>query len=414
MRILIYGLNFAPELTGIGKYTGELAAYLANHGQQVRVVTTPPYYPHWQIASGYSGWAYRKEQYQGAEVIRCPLWVPRKPNGIKRVLYLASFALSSLPVMIFQVWWKPDVVINIAPAIATTPFALLIARLSGGCAWLHIQDFELDAAIRMQILPGLSAVSRWLQASESWLLKKFDRVSTISQRMQEALIRKGVPEDKTVLLPNWVDDQAIYPLESASAYRLEWGIDPEEVIILYSGNMGEKQGLEVLIEAAVQLQAEKKIRFVLCGEGAARAGLESRVAGLSNVRFLPLQPVERLNQLLNAADIHVLTQRACSADLVMPSKLAGMLASGKPVIATARPETELGQVVQQVGFLVPPEDPAALVKAILHLRDCPEVRMELGERGRQYIENHWTKEKVLLQYIHDLQFIAGNNSAGQV
>jgi colanic acid biosynthesis glycosyl transferase WcaI len=409
MRILIHGLNFAPELTGIGKYTGELAVYLADQGHQVRVVTSPPYYPQWRIAAGYSGWSYRKEQWQGMEVYRCPLWVPRKPSGIKRILYLGSFALFSLPVILAQVRWKPALLINIAPAIASTPFSWLAARLAGSKAWLHIQDFELDTAANLKMLPGLGLTTRLSQNIEASCLKGFDRVSTISQRMLERLWQKGVPADKSFLLPNWVDIRTIYPLAKPSSLRADWGIPPDRILVLYAGNMGQKQGLETLLDAARQLSDEEEVYFILCGEGAARVELEQQAAGLSNVCFMPLQPEERLNDLLNAADIHVLPQRAHTADLVMPSKLGGMLASGRPVVATARPGTELAEVVSQVGLVVPPEDPGALADAIGCLVDHPAIRSELAVKGRQFVETYWTKEHVLASFLNEINLLTKTN-----
>ena len=164
---------------------------------------------------------------------------------------------------------------------------------------------------------------------------------------------------------------------------------------LYSGNMGRKQGLEHVIIAARQLRGHDGIHFVLCGEGEVKDELLAQARDLTNVQFLPLQPVERLNQLLNMADIHLLPQRADAADLVMPSKLTGMLASGRPVVATAMPGTEIARVVGEVGVLAHTGDPAALSGAIHALALDPEKRAELGMRGRKYVEDHGTFERVM-------------------
>ncbi len=409
MKILIHGLNFAPELTGIGRYTGEMADYLTSHGHQLHVVTTPPYYPHWQVGAGYSSWRFQKETWAQATVYRCPLWVPRKPTGAKRMLHLVSFALSSLPVMIKEARWNPDLVINIAPAIASSPISLFASRLAGSKSWLHIQDFELDAAANLEMLPVFGGGRKVLEALEASLLKRFDRVSTISRCMVERIYQKGVPPGRAALFPNWVDENKVFPLAGPNPYRKEWGIDPDQKIILYAGNMGYKQGLEVLVEAARLLSAEKQLVFILCGEGAACASLQESGAGLANLRFLPLQPENRLNELLNAADIHVLTQRACSAGLVMPSKLGNMLASGKPVIATACPDTDLGEIVLQTGCLVPPEEPRALAEAILSLSRQPARQEEIGWRGRAYVEKHLSKELILSEFMEQVEQLAHSN-----
>ncbi|RMD59058.1 colanic acid biosynthesis glycosyltransferase WcaI [Candidatus Parcubacteria bacterium] len=398
MRFLVVGINFHPELTGIGKYTGEMAAYLAAIGHEVRVVAGPPYYPWWQVQPPYRWWRYCRETWRGVEVWRSPLWVPRRVSGFKRVLHLASFALFSAPLVLAQVFWKPDVVMVVAPALSAAPIAWLVARLSGAKAWLHIQDFEVDAALELGILPG--SMAGWLRASERTLLRRFDVVSSISGRMCERLHLKGVEPERIVFFPNWVDTRAIHPLNHVSPLRKEWGIPEDTVVVLYSGNMGEKQGLEILVEAASRLQAEPNLLFVLCGEGAARERLQTQAKGLRNVIFKPLQPAERLNDLLNLADIHVLPQRADAADLVMPSKLTGMLASGRAVVATAEPDTEVGRVVGQVGILVPPGDVEGLVQAIRDLAHDPRRRAALGARGRRYAEHHLDKQQVL-DRIHD-------------
>lgn len=396
LKILIVGLNFHPELTGIGKYTGELAAYLVGNGHQVRVITTPPYYPYWQVQPGYGGWQYRKENWQGVWVLRCPLWVPSQPSGIKRLLLLFSFALTSIPVLLGQCPWRPNLILSIAPSFFNAPFALFTARLSGAKAWLHIQDFELDAAANLGFLPANHLMAKLAGWAERWLLGRFDQISTISSRMLARLAQKGVALEKTFLFPNWVDAGLIFPLSaSQKPLKKEWNIPDDKIIVLYSGNMGHKQGLENVIEAARHLQIQAKIHFVLCGAGALRSDLESDAKGLPNVQFLPLQPLEELNQLLNIADIHILPQRADAADLVMPSKLSGILASGKAVIATADSGTEVAEIVGRLGVVVPPQDALALADAILGLADDPERMRSLGQKGLSWVVENWSKEKVL-------------------
>jgi colanic acid biosynthesis glycosyl transferase WcaI len=404
MRILIVGLNFHPELTGIGKYTAEMAAYLGDAGHQVHVVTTAPYYPEWTVQAGYRGWGYQREDWQGMTVYRCPLWVPRKPTGLKRLLHLLSFALSSFPVLLGQVFWRPDVVVCVAPAFFSVPFAWIAARLSAAQAWLHIQDFELEAATGLGILRADQFLVRWAGSVESWMLMRFDTVSTISERMLSRLKEKGVKPDRAYLFPNWVDTDSIFPLtDPPESLRQIFDLPPDKFIVLYAGNMGIKQGLETLLGAARELLQRPEILFVFCGQGSARDGLEHASRGLPNVRFLPLQPLEKLNQLLNSADVHLLPQKSDAADLVMPSKLSGMLASGKAVIATADAGTEVGSVVSQVGVIVPPGDPVALARAILELSESPATRTLLGEKGRAYALEHCNAARVLERFHAQLR-----------
>jgi len=406
MRILIYGLNFAPELTGIGKYTGEMTVFIAAQEHVVRVITAPPYYPQWKISKPYAGWRYQQEQWAGVDVYRCPLWVPRVPSGLKRLLHLTSFALSSLPVVLRQKKWGPEIILNIAPTLFSAFPALILAKLTGAKSWLHIQDFELEAAFGLGLLPGGKSIYAFAQRIELGLIRRFDRVSTISNRMLERLWHKGVEEERTVLFPNWIDMDLIRPLQQPSNYREEWGILDNQIVVLYSGNMGRKQGLEILVDVARSLINTPEILFLLCGDGAVRTQLQEDAQGLSNIRFYPLQPLERLNELLNLADIHVLPQRADAADLVMPSKLSGMLASGKVVVATALPGSELGSVVSDVGVLTPPENAAQLADALLTLARDPAQRDVLGKKGRSWVVSHWAKDRVLAEIELHMQEIA--------
>lgn len=395
MRVLICGLNFAPELIGIGKYTGELAQFLSEHSNSVRVVTTPPYYPHWKIQSGYSGWRYKKEDWNGITVYRCPLWVPKKPSGIKRIFHLFSFAITSLPVMISHVLWKPDLVFVVAPALFSAPGAILLSWISGCRTWLHIQDFELDAAFRMKLLPGIKIVRPLALLIESTIMRLFHKVSTISKRMMELLEQKRIPTERIGLFPNWVDTLMIYPLAEPSPMRSRFGIQEGKIVVLYSGNMGRKQGLGQLIQTARILEEDEDILIVLCGEGAARHELEVQAQDLHNIKFLPLQPTERLNELLNMADIHVLPQRSDAADLVMPSKLTGMLASGKPVITTASPDTELALELGKVIRITPPGDAFALGEEFRYFACDKAAREHYGSLGYSFVQQHWTSDRVL-------------------
>jgi len=386
MKILIYGLNYAPELTGTGKYTAEMAALLASRGHEVRVVCAPPYYPEWQVSPGYASWRYRREERDGVAIWRAPLWVPSRPSGLKRMIHLASFAATSLPVLALQALWRPDAVVLIAPTLICAPACLALARVARASAWLHIQDYEVDAAFELGLLKGSRAarIARWV---ESQLLRRFDAVSSITRQMSARASAKGVAPSKVVCLPNWVDVSAIYPLSRASEYRSELNLSDAQKVVLYSGNMGAKQGIETLAEAAASLASRPDVTFVFCGGGAARENLEKRCATLPNCIFLPLQPVERLNELLNLADIHVLPQRADAADLVMPSKLTGMFASGRATIAMARRGTALHEAVHARGVVVPPDNVKALVGAITALANDPERRAALGRAARDYAES---------------------------
>jgi colanic acid biosynthesis glycosyl transferase WcaI len=394
MRILLYSANFAPEPTGIGKYSGEMASWLAERGHSVRVVAAPPYYPQWKVDPAYAWPLYRREQWNGVDVWRAPLWVPTTPGGVARVVHLMSFAVSSFPVMLRQLFWRPDLVITVAPAFLCAPAGLLIARLAGAQSWLHLQDFEVDLAFRMGLLKG-NLLQRLILRMERGLLRRFDHVSSISSRMVEQLLKKGVQLSRARYFPNWVDIAHIKPTSANSKYREQLGIAKSDVVVLFSGSLGGKQGLMVIPAVAKLLASRRDIVFIICGDGVMKPELEAAAAGLDNVRFLPLQPFERLGELLCTADIHLLPQSAGAADLVLPSKLSGMLASGRPVISTCRPGTELETVVSKCGVVVAPDDDAAFAAAVCRLADNPALRGDLGRRARNYAESNFERDAIL-------------------
>jgi colanic acid biosynthesis glycosyl transferase WcaI len=394
MKILICSTNFAPELTGIGKYSGEMAEWLAANGHEVRVVAAPPYYPAWEVARKYRWPPYQRERWHGVGVWRAPLWVPKSPSGIKRVLHLLSFAIASFPIMLRQAFWGPDLVITIAPALVCAPAALLISRLCGARSWLHIQDFEVDLAFEMSLLKG-KFLQRLVFRMERALLHRFDTVSSISGRMLERLLEKGVAEKRIRYFPNWVDIALVKPTEGSQSYRARLGIAADAIVVLFSGSLGGKQGLMVIPAVARLLAARQDIVFVVCGDGIMKAELESASADLPNMRLIPLQPFERLGELLSVADVHLLPQNLDAADLVLPSKLSGMLASGRPVVATCRAGTELDAVVSQCGLVVPPQDAAALAGAIRRLADDASLRLTLGRAARVFAEDNFARDVVL-------------------
>ena len=291
MKILLYGLNYEPESVGIGKYSSEMARWLVAQGHQLRVITAPPYFPAWRLSSGYRN-RYALEKIEGVRVRRCPLWVPRQPSGLTRLLHLASFALTSLGPLLAQRRWRPDVVITVAPAFFCAPGALLLGRLCDRrtITWLHIQDFELDAAFELGLLKG-RLLRSMAEAFERLTICGFNRVSSISTAMVQNLGTKGIDPSRSFLLPNWVDLEVIYPqLGTArhdNPYRRELGIGSDQLVLMYSGSMNKKQGLDLLADVIHQLSDLPQLVWLLAGEGPTKSELEAATQGLPQVRHLP-------------------------------------------------------------------------------------------------------------------------------
>ena len=387
-RVFIFAMNYAPEMAGVGRYSGEIGDYFCQLGHEVRVVTTIPHYPGWKVLPPYRNFRYNYEKRGKLKITRCPLILRERMGGIWRFIAPLSFALTSAPVTFWQVLrHRPDTVLCIEPTLMGAPFAIIAARLVGAKTVLHVQDLEVDASFAV----GHLAQRRWLKtiahAFEKMLLRSFDRLITISGRMAERLADKGVDAARIAIVRNWVDLEHIKPLEGPSTYRSELGLADQDFVVLYSGNIGAKQGFDNLLEAAAQLTAHADIVFVIAGEGPAKRDLLALSATLGNVRFLPFQPYARLSEFLGLADLHVLPQAADAADLVLPSKLGGMLASGRRVLVTAAAGTELASFVEGAAIIVPPGDSTALAKAILEAvagknnGECdPEPQRRLAEQ----------------------------------
>ncbi|HDR2474601.1 TPA: colanic acid biosynthesis fucosyltransferase WcaI [Enterobacter soli] len=406
MKILVYGINYSPELTGIGKYTGEMVEWMAEQGHDVRVITAPPYYPEWQVGARYSGWRYRREQ-GVATVWRCPLYVPTQPSTLKRLIHLSSFALSSFFPLMAQRRWKPELIIGVVPTLFCTPGMRLLGKLSGARTLLHIQDYEVDAMLGLGMAgKGKGGkVAKLASAFERSGLHNVDYVSTISRSMMNKAQEKGVAAEKVIFFPNWSEVARFRDVSEhdALALREQLGLPEDQKIILYSGNIGEKQGLESVVEAAGQLQ-HHALTFVIVGQGGGKARLEKMVSerGLTNVKFYPLQPYEALPALLKMGDCHLVVQKRGAADAVLPSKLTNILAVGGNAVITAEADTELGQLCDSypgIAVCVEPESVEALVTGIEQALALPKENIV----AREYAGRTLEKENVLSQFIADIR-----------
>nr|WP_318379017.1 colanic acid biosynthesis fucosyltransferase WcaI [uncultured Enterobacter sp.] len=406
MKILVYGINYSPELTGIGKYTGEMVEWMARQGHDVRVITAPPYYPEWKVGEPYSAWRWRREE-GAATVWRCPLYVPKTPTTLKRLIHLGSFALSSFFPLMAQRRWKPDRIIGVVPTLFCTPGMRLLAKLSGARTVLHIQDYEVDAMLGLGMAgKGKGGrVARLASAFERSGLLNVDNVSTISRSMMNKAQEKGVPAERVIFFPNWSEVARFRDVTDADALQLrqQLGLSADKKIILYSGNIGEKQGLESVIDAADRLRDQPWL-FVIVGQGGGKARLEkmARERGLSNVIFHPLQSYDALPALLKLADCHLVIQKRGAADAVLPSKLTNILAVGGNAVITAERHTELGQLCDTcpgIAVCVEPESVDALIDGIGQALLMPKSNTV----AREYAERTLEKENVLSQFIADIR-----------
>lgn len=391
MRILLYTLNYAPEPTGIGLYSGGLAQSLAALGHEVRVVCAVPHFPQWSVFAGFrQGWRTTVEQ--GVEVVRCPLYVPTNPSGARRVAHYFTFLASSLFPMIKSAFdFKPDLVLCVAPSLIATPAGLITARLSGATSQIHIQDFEVEAAFATEHLSGEGQAAKLARWFEKTILRAFDKASTISPEMVRKLLEKGVDPARSFELRNWAEIDHIRP-QPTSIFRERWNIRTAHVA-LYSGSIAQKQGIESIIDAARALVHRNDLTFVICGNGPRRNMLEASAAGLPNIQLHDLQPMEELGELLNLATVHLLPQRKDAADLVLPSKMANMLASGRPVVAGVEPGTGIAREIEGCGLICEPESGAAMAAAIESLFADPARYADFCATARA--QERWARDSII-------------------
>jgi len=409
-RVLLIGGNFAPEPTGIGKYNGEMMKWLASNGYDCTVITSYPYYPQWKVQEPYEkvkSW-YRKEELpvtalngHGAgrlQIHRCPQYVPVKPSGAKRILLDFSFALSAffkVTQLLFRK--KFDVVIAVVPPFHLGLLAVMYKKIRGAKVMYHIQDMQIEAARDLQMIKSKKLIGL-LFGLERYIFRQADVVSSISDGMIRKIHEKAGKD--IFFFPNWVDVTLFHPLPDRAALKQEFGFAPEDKVILYSGAIGEKQGLESILHAARKLQHRKDLKFLICGSGPYKAKLEEMAAtmGLQQVIFFPLQPFEKFNRFLNMADVHLVIQKANASDLVMPSKLTTILAVGGVALITANPGTSLHDLVTRynMGVLVNAEEQDALDEGICQAVDADASLLQ--ENARAYAETYLSIGKIMSRF----------------
>lgn len=370
-RILLISYNYHPEMTGIGKYNTELCAHLQAQGNTVKVITGFPYYPNWKLFDGYGNSIFTKESIDGVSVIRCPIYIPAEPSGSKRMLMDCSFYFSSLLVVLYQLlsFKKYDIVIAPSPSFMSGFHNILMGLFWRKTVFVyHIQDLQIDAALELGIIQQ-DWLKKLLLGMEKVILNRATVVSTISQGMRNRVLAKSDKLNEVVLFSNWVDDSKIFKQPADLSVIANLGIPLNKKVFFYSGAIGEKQGLEIIIDIAPALAVSSpSLLFVISGSGPYKLKLQESIAqkGITNILFIELQPTDVFNHLLNYVDCHLIIQKKQAADLLLPSKLTNILAVGGLCIVTAAPGTSLYETVHinQLGIVIAPENAGALQSSI--------------------------------------------------
>jgi colanic acid biosynthesis glycosyl transferase WcaI len=406
-HVLMVGINYAPEPTGIAPYTTGMADHLASHARSVTVLTGMPHYPNWQLDPQYRYRLRTKEigrqvgdafdgvaglvQQERLTIRRLRHYVPARQSAARRAGYELTFLMNCMMTRVEQ---RPDVVVAVTPALGGAVAAAQVAKRTGAKLIVVVQDLMAKAATQSGISGGGGKVSQATAAVERYALRRADLVAVVSEAFRDQLRAYGVPDERIRLLPNWTHIHASNLSKADARDALGWPQEPFTVV--HTGNIGLKQDLGNLVEAArICAERDTGVRFVIIGDGSQREAIQAQARGLHNLDFVgPLDGV-RYPQSLAAADLLVVNERPGVGDMSLPSKLTSYLTAGRAVIAAVGPDGATAAELHRTNgaaHVVPPGDPSALAEGILALRAEPGQCSEMGLLGRVYAEANLGRE----------------------
>ncbi len=405
MRVLILSVNYWPEVTGIGAVTTYRAEYLASAGHEVEVCTAFPYYPDWKVPPEYSGKLGRKEKRNGVSIVRSYAYVPNPVTPLKRILFEASFIIGvTLRALLRK---RPDVLLVVSPPLGLAATAILLSRLWSVPYVFDVQDLQPDSASDLDMLPKWAV--KLLYKVENAAYRHARLVTTLTPSMRQKIIAKGFREDQVELLEMRMDDTLIdLPPQEGIEFRQRYDLK-EKFLVTHSGNMGVKQGLDVILDAAALNRADDSMLFLCVGNGSDCDRIKRRAAELDlvNVRFLPLLDAREFRGLMAASNVCLVTQLQSVSEVAFPSKIVTYLAAGRPIVASVNPECEVARITREsgAGKVVEAENPLALLEVVRSLRNA-DLR-KAGENARTYAGMRWSSERVLGHLERSLTAAAG-------
>lgn len=383
-EVCVFGLNFPPEPTGIAPYLGGLASGLAAAGHDVAAFVAFPHYPKWEIQEGYRGLT-RDEQFHGVRVRRLRHYVPRPPRGIRRLASELSFGFR----LLVSRWGSPRVIITVSPPLFASAMVALRVRLTRPRPRMILWVQDIYSLGLAETGEGSALVRRITTSIEKWTMRAADHVVVIHSRFADFVTDKlEVPTAHVVVSRNWTHLPPSTEVDSRAAKaRLGWVSQP--FVAVHTGNMGAKQALENIVDAA-RLADERgaPVQFVLVGEGGERAALEEYGRGVTRVTFVDPLGDDEYRLALGAADVLLVNEKAGVSEMAMPSKLTAYFDAGRPVVAATDPAgiTASEVAAAQAGVIVPAGDPAALLNAVLALQADPEAAATCAASGRRHRE----------------------------
>ena len=413
MRVIVWGINYAPEITGIAPHNVALCEFLQRERVDVEMISTFAYYPAWRKRPEDRLLLFRVDRINGVPVHRCWHFVPQRVSAWKRIVHEATFIVTStLQALLLR---RPDLYVIVSPPLLLGMAAWLVSTLKRASYVFHVQDLQPDAAVGLGMLRAgwFTRVLYWLEA---FAYRHATRVSGISEEILNAFRAKGVPEAKLILFPNGAvlpDDSRI---PARGQFRAKNGFAADEFFAIYAGNLGVKRGLNILLDAAEQLRGSDKIRVVICGDGAERAALEKSMEDrrLTNVSMLPLHFGLDYQELLADADVSLITQQSGSGNAFFPSKLLVTLAHGSPVVTVADDKSALARAVAEgrFGVNLRPGQAEQLATTFRELAQDRERLRQWSHNGRIYVRR-FEQRALLADFYRQLQSLSKAEYAAQ-
>jgi colanic acid biosynthesis glycosyl transferase WcaI len=370
-----------------GEVMTRIVMELVGRGHEADVVTALPWYQHHGVEPGWEGRLVRTESTDWGSISRVHPFPTDKTNIPARALAFGGFTAVATAVSVAR-RQAIDGVLAMSPPLTMGISGWLAALRHQAPMVFNIQDVFPDVAIELGVLraPSVIRLARWL---ERFSYLRADAVTVLSDDLAENVRAKVGPRraDRVRVIPNFVDTEQIAPSDRENSYRREFGLSGKQVV-MYAGNVGFSQSLDLVLDAAAALAHDDDVRFVINGGGSARAELQQRARGLDNVLFVDMQPKERLPEVLAAADIHLVPLKQGLARSSVPSKLYSILAAGRPVVASVDRATEVARTIEKAGagLAVEPDQPEAFTKAVARLLHDPDGAKAMGRSGRRYVE----------------------------
>ena len=397
MKLLLFCPHFHPDLhAATGEVTTRLVEGLAERGHRIDVVTSLPWYRGHEVDPDWTGRPWRIEHTSWGRIVRVWPFPTDKTNIPARAMGFGG--MTTLATGLALTLRRPDLVMGMSPPIFLGDAAWLLARRWRVPFVFNTQDIFPDVAMELGALEGGRAIAL-ARRHERSMYRRADAVTVLSDDQARNVRAKLEPAAgsgggaRIHVIHNFVDLDRIRPVERDNEYRRRHDLEGRTVV-MYSGNVGLSQSFDLVRSAAIKWADDDRIVFVVNGEGAARGRVDAWAASMPNVRTVDFGPRSEISQILGAADLHLILLKRGLARSSTPSKFYGILAAGRPVLASIDEGSEVATVIKEaeVGAAVPPDDEWAFLSALEELLARPAELRAMGERGRRFAETWLTPQ----------------------